>query len=175
MQFLHNVRIGKRLAIGFGASALLMVGIAGASLWGQATLVSLNRDSGLTGRRAQLAAGIQRDVAEIGREVSTLLVVSDSDTIDRRKELLEGARARYRVKIGEMKGANPTERELAVLASIEHGIAVGKQANQETVKLVGVGQRADAQALFLSAAMPAMDRIAKDCDELKGIADAGVK
>jgi methyl-accepting chemotaxis protein len=175
VQFLDNIRIGKRLALGFGGIALLMLGIALGSVLGQTILVSLNGDSALTEKRAHLASRIQRDIAEIGREMSTILVVKDGDMFDRRKERLEAARGRYRDRIAEMKAASPAEQEQAVLAAIEAAIALGKKANQETVKLVTAGRAADAQALFLSTAMPAMDRIAKLCDDLKEIADAGAK
>ncbi len=129
MQLLSDMRIGKRLAVGFGAVVLLMLGIAAASVWWQMTLMSLNRDSALTERRAHLASRIQRDIAEIGREMATILVVKQDAMVDQRNERLEAARVRYRDRITEMKAASPTVQERTVITSIEEAIAEGKKAN----------------------------------------------
>jgi len=175
MNGLANMRIGKRLSIGFGAVTFLMVVITVASIWAQNALND-ECDGTFHGEsRVTLASRIERNIAEIGRELAVMQLSRDKAVKETRQERLQVARERYSKRVEEFKALDPSAEEKTLLNSIEDAIADGRETNQKVEKLNLAGQDAEALAIFFSTSLPRMDKIFKICEELKKVTEAEVK
>jgi methyl-accepting chemotaxis protein len=174
MNILSNMKIGKRLAVSYGALTLMMLIMMGVAIWAQGALNELNVGALQTQKRVYLASRVDKNVVDIARELATVLVVSDKAKREERLERLQTARELYKKRLDEIKTLNPTPKEQPFIAGIEEGIAEAREANQKVVSFASNGQTAEATNVFLGASLPRMDKIAKVNSDLKTVTDAEV-
>jgi methyl-accepting chemotaxis protein len=167
MNVLTNMKIGKRLMVGFGVVTLVMLGMTGVSIWAQNALNDMNDVAVQTVTRAYLAARIQRDVDAIGRNLAVAVLSRDKTQREEKLEEVQAARQHYLKRIEDIKAANATPKDQALIGNIEEQIAEARDTNQKIGRLVTSGQDAEATSLFLTASVPKMDRVLKICEELK--------
>jgi len=175
MNMLSNMKIGKRLAVSYGALTLMMLIMMGVSIWSQGASNDLSEGALQTLRRANLASGVDKNVADIGRELATAQLVSDKSKKDERLEMLQAARERYKKVMDELKALNPTPREQPLLTSIEDGLTEARESNQKVAKLSASGQDAEALNIFTSASLPRLDKITKINSQLKEVTTLEIK
>jgi hypothetical protein len=63
MNMLSNMKIGKRLAVSYGALTLMMLIMMGVSIWAQGTSNDLSEGAMQTQRRGNLASGVDKNVS----------------------------------------------------------------------------------------------------------------
>jgi methyl-accepting chemotaxis protein len=175
MNALSNMKIGKRLMVGFGTLTVLMLAMTGVAIWAQNALYEMNSLTLATQTRSIIASAIDRNMVVIGREGANMLVARTKELREERQEVLQNARERYRKRIDEFKAANPTAKELALLASIEEAINEAREANQKVSKLTLNNQDVDAANLYFTASIPKMDKIYNLLKELREMIDVEVK
>jgi methyl-accepting chemotaxis protein len=175
MNILSNMKIGKRLAVSYGALTLMMLIMMGVSIWSQGASNDLSEGAIQTLRRANLASGVDKNVADIGRELATAQLISDKSKKEERLEMLQAARERYKKVMEELKGLNPTPRELPLLNGVEEGLTEARESNQKVAKFSASGQDAEALNIFTSASLPRLDKITKINSQLKEVTTLEIK
>lgn len=175
MNMLTNMKIGKRLMFSFGVVTLLMIGMTAVSIWAQNALNDMNDVAVQTGTRAYLAARIQRDVDGIGRNLGVAVLSRDKTQKEERLEAVQTMREHYMKRLEEIKAANPTPRDQALISGVEEQTAETRDANQKITRFVAGGQDAEAANLFLTVSVPRMDKVMKTCEDLKKVTTDEVK
>ena len=175
MNRLANMRIGKRLSIGFGAVTLLMVAITVAALWGQSAINDMADESLHVQIRAFYSARLEVDVVTIERDTASLLLIRDKSQKEERQEVIRSFRERYGKRIEQIRASNPTPAEAALLGQFEGAIADLRESNQKTSKLSLNGQDAEAANVYLTSALPKMEKVDKASKDLKELFNTEVK
>ncbi len=167
MNVLTNMKIGKRLMVGFGVVTLVMMGMTGVSIWAQNALDDMNGVAVQTETRAYLASGVQRDVEAIGRNLGVAVFSRDKTQKEERLEEARTLRERYLKRLEEIKAANPTPRDQALIGAVEEQISEARDTNQKIGRFAAAGQDAEAANLYLTVNVPKMDKVISACEELK--------
>jgi len=175
MHGLANMRIGKRLILGFGAVTLLMLGMTVVSLWGQSSLSEIDEVSLQSDGRSTLAARIQGDVQALGRNLAIMILTREKMDKEGRLEVLQTSREAYAKSLEAFKGSHPSALDMALINRMTDELAEGRDANQKVAKLTLGGQDAEATNLFMTVSVPKMDKIVKTCAELMALTMVEVK
>ncbi len=169
-----NLRIGRRLSLGYGVVTLLLIVIVAASIWAQNSLDRDWQQAWGTQQRAFYVARLEVDVVMAERETAVLLVLQDTAQKEERQVLIQRFRDRYGKRLDEIKAARPTERELPLLGRFEDLIVSLREADEKVASLGLAGQSTVAANLFASSALPKIDEVDKISKQLKEIFAAEV-
>jgi methyl-accepting chemotaxis protein len=174
MSAMANMRIGKRLALGFGALTVLIIAMAGVGVWAQNGITESDDISHRAEMQATLAARAQRAIDWLGRELGYAVVIRDRSAREEHLDKVADARADYDKRMQELRATNPSPRvaSLADIAEAQH--AETRDVNVKVGKLLLAGQDAEASNLFLSSAV-VTEKSVKTLDDLKVAADAEAK
>jgi methyl-accepting chemotaxis protein len=175
MNGIANMRISKRLSVGFGAVTLLMLAITGVSIWAQGALSEIDESSSQAQQRAFLAAQASEGMTGVGRELAVSLLIRDRAQREERQDKLRSYREYYRKSLEDFKALSPSAKELPMLDRIVEHTNDAKEANQRVAKLASAGQDAEAVNLFLTDNLPKMDKGIGIVSELKSVGAAEVK
>src|SRR5271157_2125659 len=100
---LANMKVGKRLALGFGTCLVLTLGIAGMAWWGLSALKRASDDAQLQSSRALTAKGMALDTANIYLDIWHITATDDQGKKLAHKSSLEKSRESYKKKLAELK------------------------------------------------------------------------
>lgn len=162
---LGNLKIGTRLALGFGLIVLfilLMVVFAfrGLSEMQHAT----NRLANGIIARQMAASSALAYMQEVVRSVNNIVVLKDPAAQAKEKEKIKGTRAKYAENmkqleelIAKSKVSNQKEKEM--LDRIKGGIKPAAEANNRAVALASAGKRDEALEVLAREAIPLCDTL----------------
>ena len=174
MRALTNMKIGKRLIVGFGSVSAVMLSLTAASMGEEhAGGHERGRDAGQI--RATIASRLQRNIAEGARELANMQIMHDKTKKDERHELLRATHARYSKELDELKAAQPTQAEQTLLASLEAVLDDARDANQKIESLSLGGQEVEAAGLYATSSVPKTDKATKLCDEMRKASEMQAK
>ncbi|MGD0930287.1 MAG: methyl-accepting chemotaxis protein [Candidatus Korobacteraceae bacterium] len=151
MMNLTNMRIGKRLAVGFGMSAVFMLAMAVVAWWGMATMDQAASRRGEEKRKANLA---QAALADVATASGTIMAMAQQTTPEGKAQYqreLDGVRTTYGKKLQELRAAADTDAGKQQLAAIEAPIADWRSINNQVVALTMQGNNSEAMKLALAA------------------------
>ena len=145
---LTNMRLSKRLTVGFGALMLLVLFIAGLSVWGLNAL-KMASDAALeqSDKKIKLVE-IQRALDKIRSSIVEIASSTSQTDKDKFKEELEAWRKFYRERLDALKAHSHTAAGKELLTKVEEAIEVQKAANNKAIDLGMKWQEADVHALF---------------------------
>ncbi len=149
MMKLTNMKIGRRLAVGFGMSLLLTLAIAASGWWG---IVSGNRaqDEAITFTdNAVRARTIANDLADIYLSIWHIATTKDAGAAKQEyKAALEKSRADYITKIAEAKEHANSDEIKQAITKIETSLVAARDVNNRVLSLAMQGHDDEAIALF---------------------------
>jgi len=174
MNALVNMRIGRRLTVGFGTVTVLMLGMTAVAVWAENTLNETNAAALEAERHAYLGARIATRLAQIGRELASMQLTRDKGKKDERNEMMLAARDQYKKRIEELKANSRSPQEQALVRAVDEAIADAREADQKATKLSMAGQDVEAANVFMNASLPKLDKADKACEDLKEFLDGEV-
>ena len=169
------MRIGKRLMLAFGTLTVLMLGMTSVSIWAQNTLNDMNEVAVLSGTQAYLAARAEENVALVGRYMGIALLSRDKTSKEEQLELVQTARDAYRKRLEELLASKPSPPVQSLTSSVDADAADMRESNVKVGKLVAGGQDAEAMNVYLTAAVPKMNKVIKAFEELRKVTTDEVK
>jgi methyl-accepting chemotaxis protein len=172
MNGMANMRIGKRLSVGFGAVTLMMLATAFVSIWAQNALSEIDAVSVRTQQRAFLAAQASENMIGVGREIAVALIIRDRAQREARQEKLRSYREGYQKSLEAFKEMGPSARELLLLDRIAGITSDAKEANRRVTELTLAGRDVEGASLFITDSFPKMDKGLDVVSELKSVCAA---
>lgn len=149
MKLFTDVKIGKRLAAGFGiALALMAINLViGIRLLGE---IRGNLDQIVTGNSVKIryANGIRSAVSDIGRFAGTLVANEDSSKKEEAKAKIDDARARYRKSVEALEKLEASGEVKNLLDGLKGQLGKGKEANNKMIELAISGNMAEATKYY---------------------------
>ncbi|HYA40328.1 MAG TPA: methyl-accepting chemotaxis protein [Syntrophobacteraceae bacterium] len=166
MNAFRNMKIGKKLGIGFGIVVFLLLAMIASAIWGMASLSRYVSQTIEQTHKALLIAGIGDDVRDIGNRVGAILLHKEKAKKD---EILRGVgtdRDRYKKRIEELKPSLVTETGRERLASIEKAIADAREWNNKAVTLSMAGNDDEAFKVYSEQCFVYMDKVYLAVEEM---------
>ncbi len=153
MKLFTDVKIGKRLAVGFGVTLGLMVIIV---LTGITSLISITDklDHVIVANsvKIKLANDVRGAVADIGRFAGVMVATEDASLKDAEKTKIGDARGRYKKSVDELERLETTGEVKTLIADLKEQIGKGKEENNKTIELAISGNMAEATKHYQEAA-----------------------
>jgi methyl-accepting chemotaxis protein len=175
MGAMANMRIGKRLALGFGALTVLIIAITVVGVWNQAAVNDTDNVAYHNEMQAFLAARAQRDVDLVGRHLANALLIRDRAAREQQLDELVEARSLYQKRLEELRASKPSPRMLSLIDGVESELVKMREVNVKVAKMLAAGQETEATNLFLTTSLASFERVLKAFDDLKVAADGEAK
>jgi len=151
MMNLTNMRIGKRLGLGFGIAVVLTLTIAGVGWWGITTVNSAQDEAIAYTNNAVRARAINNDVTDIYLAIWHIATTSDRASQQEYRAALQKSREQYKTRIAEAKANAHTEQGKQLMGKVDGELAAARELNNQVLDLVGQGKQKEAVALFTEA------------------------
>ena len=158
MASLNNIKIGNRLAIGFGAIVLLLL-VLSAMAWQQLSSINENVD-GINEQSTKLRKIMDAGAALDGLylDMYGLLTTKDAAAKKACVAKIEQDRGDYKTRISELYASAKKQKGKDLLAKLDEGIAASKEINTTVIDLAVKADGVDQVALqrFTSEGMKIM-------------------
>jgi methyl-accepting chemotaxis protein len=166
MMKLGNMRIGKRLALGFGVLILLTLVIGGMAWWGIRTVHDTQNEAVTFAEKSVRARTIANDVQNIYLAIWHIATTKDAASQQEYKAELEKSRAAYKALIAEARSQTVTERGMQLLTKIDDSLTAAREVNIRTVDLAMQGHSDEAVALFTDTGSRQLKAVNQQVNEL---------
>jgi methyl-accepting chemotaxis protein len=167
MKVLSNVKIGKRLGIGFGIILGLTVLVIVVGAINSSVMKSkLDRIVNVNNVKIAAANEVRTATDMVVMSYATLLLAKDQATIEREKKAVDVGRARYKEGIERIKKLEINDEGKKLITDVEEAIAAARDADNKSLELAKAGKAAEAAAYFASTARPAIMKVNERADVL---------
>jgi methyl-accepting chemotaxis protein len=145
MKLFRNVKIGRRLAVGFGITMALMVVN---TIIGVTYLQTLRSDFGriisVNMAKIKHATFIRSAFADITYLTGHIATTSDCVVMDDAKRKVDTIQMAYQAAIGDLEKLEINQEGKELIARLKKEVAKGSKANNETIELAMVGKLKEA-------------------------------
>ena len=150
---LTNLKIGTRLALGFGIVLLLLLAVAGIGL-NRMGAVDSNMEMIVTHYSAQdrMARDMADQVLIASREMRTVLLLTNEADQQSAREAIAKARTAYDETSKKLEASQASQRGKDLFAEIEVAKAKARATNDQVMALALAGKNQDAAKLMLGEA-----------------------
>jgi methyl-accepting chemotaxis protein len=148
MSILTNMKLGRRLLLGFTVVLVFLVVGTGVGIWG---LIYLNRgiDSAIEeSSKIALAGEVKAIVEEIMMQIPEIMLASDQAARAGYLEKIKMLRELYKKDVDLLKAAAKTDQGKELLSEIENSIAGAKETNNQMIELGMAGKTREAAAIY---------------------------
>jgi methyl-accepting chemotaxis protein len=166
MKALDNMKIGKRLGVGFGVLAVLMLLIAGAAMWGLYSIGNSMTEASGVSHRTLLATKISQDVRDIYKAVSLMVMNTEKSKKEENQKALQLAREHYKTRLDELKSQIRNQAGKDLIAKIEQSITDARVVTGKVEELTMAGKEAEAAVIFNEQYVGALEKICVAADDL---------
>ncbi len=147
---LRNMKISKRLGLGFGALGLAMLTVFAVAWWGTASLAKSDLTILEEAEKAAAASQLVDTLSQINLSTWTFLAArnpADRDTANARMGEL---RKQYKAAMGRLKAVKDAPRGVELLAACESALGQGRDANNRILALNQAGKTAEALDAYIT-------------------------
>jgi methyl-accepting chemotaxis protein len=154
---LANVKIGKKLALLIGISAIGCVCLVGMALWFTYRFDGLINAGHVAGRKMMLAQRTDADFNAIMRQIGSMIVSNREDP--EKIQTIQALRKDYGAIMEELKSAALTDEERRSLQAIQNAVVACKEPNNLTLDLIRAGKQEEALAVFREQVEPRFSQL----------------
>ena len=147
---LADMKVGKRLALGFGICLLLTIGIAAMAYWGLRALKGASDALQDQSNRMLVVKDASVDVANLYLGMWSVVTTKDSQAREEYKDGVERARAAYAAKLAKLKDSGNPEYGREQMEKIESAVAKARATNTRVTEEAMRGDVAKALSEYSS-------------------------
>lgn len=167
MSVLTNMKIGKRLATGFGVVVLLLLGTTIGGLYALKALNELQREVGQQFQMSMLVAEAGAGTRDAASYASATLITKDASKKAEYKNKLVSLRSMYTKKIDDLKALTNVDETRRQADDFMNEIGVWREANNKALELSAGGKDAEAAAVFSDHSLPAYTKVIESVETMK--------
>jgi len=146
---LNNLKTGKKLALGFGTLAAMMMAGTILALYCITTINQQLKTATEEGAKMTKIKDVGTSLDTLYLEMWGLVTAKDAATKQARQTAVESKREEYKKELEELKAAAKTEQGKQLLANLEEAVASTRGLNQRITAMVLKAEGQDAKALEL--------------------------
>jgi methyl-accepting chemotaxis protein len=167
MSFFNNLKIGRRLGLGFGTLLLLMGIILGIGLFNVSKIKSTTEQIvQVVSRKAELNNTISISLNNIYLDIAEMLSAPDEKTLADNKKDIEERRAAYHKAMDELEKLETFEEGKKLISALQNKIAQSRSTNDRVVELASSDKQKQAAAIYFGKARGIQDELSKIGEEL---------
>ena len=164
---LNNLKIGVRLALGFGIvllmlSAVSYVGVNSMGKMEESTMHIVERNVA----RSQMATQIDQEINKIYIAMGNMLVLDSREKMLEEKKTIEDARANYKSLLDKIAEAETSQEGKDLVKKLDDTVGDARDVNNNVIAMCLSGKQDDAHGLYLTKAEPQSDKINAAVDDL---------
>lgn len=111
MSFINNMKIGRRLGLGFGSQMLLIAIILAIGIYNVGVIkATVEQIVQVVSRKAELTSIISTAVDNVYLDAAEMLITSDSKELAENKRRIDAKRAEYGKAMEELEKLRPSKR-----------------------------------------------------------------
>jgi methyl-accepting chemotaxis protein len=178
MSALENLKIGRRLSLGFGSTTVMLLLITFLSVWGQTSIHESAEDAVVAQTKSFRLARLDKDITAMGRELAGMVAVKDKEAKQERREAFDTWREHYKARFDEIKASQLTAAESPLVSSIDDAVQEWMEVARkiEKASLGGEQEEADKLLVEIVAKTPKIDKAfldlkKVDADQVKEASD----
>jgi methyl-accepting chemotaxis protein len=157
---LENMKIGKRLALAFGAVLVLMLVMFAANFINMKAIESqLEQIGRVNAAKVNYSQAVKGDINNLYLDLARMSMAKDAGKREEAKKGIEKDRTEYKKSIDELKKLEVNEEGKALIAKFENAIAEGRDSNNRIIALATAGKTAEASDMFVSHASETSKKI----------------
>ena len=141
MNKLSNVKIGKKLALGFGAGVLQLAVLAGLALWAMGAINSAVEKAQQESHKSIVAMRVSGSLSELALRMTSL---ATSKRVSQDVEEVLAVRKEYAADFEYLKANAVTDEGKRQLGNIEAAIVPWREANNRIMEAAVAGKHLDA-------------------------------
>ena len=164
--FFTNMKIGKRLLIGFGILAILLLGSSGLALYGND---ALNKTMDMAINEYKMIEHIYKIKSAIDLiylDLGDIAMSVDANTAKDAQTSIELQRTEYKGNLSDLKTMATTETDKQLIKNLEEALLIGRTANDQVIALALAGNNAQAQKIYSEQSLPGREGIEKATAEM---------
>ncbi|AXA93506.1 methyl-accepting chemotaxis protein [Massilia sp. YMA4] len=164
---LANLRIGARLGLGFATVLVLLVAIIALALTSLARIGQRTHDI-VHDKNVKLAAAntMVDNIRNITLSLTTIMVTPSTEAMNAELAKVAEARKRYGAAKAELVKRLTTDKEKALMATVDKLLAEGAVKNNKLIELRKEGEVQDGTDYLLKEAAPSLTGVLAAMDEL---------
>ncbi len=163
----ENMKIGKRLGVGFGIVLLLTFSITGLGLNSfYAMNDKLEQIVTVNNKRVKLAQRGAEAIHIISRVTRTITLLDSKESKLEEKKKLEAARAGYKEAMRELTELDKTPDGVALIERVKQAIVPAAQANNKALELALDNKRAEATDVLMKEGGPLTQKVQEVFDNI---------
>jgi methyl-accepting chemotaxis protein len=166
---LENLNIRTRLAIGFGAMLLLMVGLIGVGVAAMGNAALERKIAQSDWAKAKAAATVSAATLADTRQRMGTFFAADKAQAQAIAQQGDGSRQSVAAALAALTQEASTDEEKTIAAALGSAQAGYVSAFGKVARLLEVGDREAASRSLASEAMPALDRLQKELQALESL------
>jgi methyl-accepting chemotaxis protein len=150
---LKNMKVGRRLAMGFGVVLVLLVVGSAVGIMG---LMEINKDFDscmAEAKKIALAGEVKAQCQQILTDIPNIILASDKAQKEALLQDIKGARELYSKDMETLKAQAKTQQGTELLGALENVLASGRETNNKAIKLGMEGKAQEAGALYTRESM----------------------
>jgi methyl-accepting chemotaxis protein len=154
-----DLKIGTRLALGFGAVLVLMVGLTLSGIYSARQInTALDRILSDNVAKMVLAQDMTDSIHIVTRSMRTMVILEDESAIKAEYKNIEAARTKYSQAFETLEKSPSTEAGRAVQRKIKEAQQAARPLNDRVIELAMANNNAEAMELLMKQAAPATKR-----------------
>ncbi len=161
-----QMRVGKRLAVAFGAVSVIIAVLSAASLWSQHSLNQMVGQALYEMEEFTLSAQFATQVSASRVLLPTIMLAQEKSVRDKQVDQLREARVEYQKTLKALKEHTKDPDAIAIIDDIVDQSANLRDLNNKVLKLSESGETPQAISTFMTESLPRMDRRQRSLDKL---------
>ncbi len=149
MNLFTDVKIGSRLAIGFGITLAFMVAIVVMGIFyltGAGT--KLDRIVNVNNAKMKNISDVRSSLSDLTFLVGEVATTRNANTREEARKKIDGARARYKTAVETLEKLEANEEGKTLINSLKEAIASGKNLNNSVINLAMAGNIKEASERY---------------------------
>ena len=164
---IQNVKIGMRLALGFGLILVFLLAISAIGTVGMRKMdAGLNQIVKTDYAKIQLANACSKEVSALISSIQTMILQSDPAARREENKNIELNRQRYKSAMDRLEKLEQTDKGKELIAQAKQSLDQARKANNQVIELALASDTSRAAALFEKEAAPLDAKIFTSFNEL---------
>jgi methyl-accepting chemotaxis protein len=172
-RMLEVLKVGKRLALGFGSAFALTIGMAAVAFAGLVALKHASDHSQEQSRKMAVIQAASVDVASIDLDIWQIVTAKDAHERQELRAALGQTRSTYMARLAQLAESSEAGKEQ--IEKIQSALAAARDVNDQAVDLAMNGDGAKALSLFVGEGAPKRQAIFQAMADYRDWQDGQVK
>ena len=168
MKILDNLKISRRLLLGFGCVTLMMFLAIGGGIWGLNTINTTITDIRFQVTQTSHSQAISENLQGVYQHLAIMILETDPEKQAAALADLENHRSAYLESIDWFQKNSDSEEEIAILKNLSGILDSNHQINNRVLDLLDAGRIEEARQLYLTDSLdgiPPMEKALADLDK----------